>query len=221
MRLSIFVLIALATVLFVQCGGDDPEVSLARLSADTDANYFPLDKKFHWRYLEEIFNGDNATPTATDTSTYTVRGDTIVDGVTYKAFVDRYGNVSKVVRKEGSKYYGRHHELYGSFAQEYLFLDESAPLNTTWKHFKNDNQTMTEYIVTGVNKDYSLDGVEHHSLIEMTVNYYYLDGTEYKLNYTVLHYYANTIGEVYASYPYPSVVYGDLKVSLLNYGVNQ
>jgi hypothetical protein len=146
-----------------------------------------------------------------------IKGDTLIESLNYRKVIDKYGNLAKVIRKEGSKYYGRNHELYGGFSKEYLFLDDNAGLNSGWKHFKNDSTTLTEYRVTAVNSTITLNGVDYHDVMKMEVSYYYKGDRDFVLSYSTLHYYAKGIGEVYTSYPYPSYMYGDLDIFLLKY----
>jgi len=208
MRIATLALMLLSSTLFMQCDESD-------LMQQTGDDYYPLAERTQWKYLEEYFApGDDSDLQSSDTATYVVKGDTLIDGITYRVVWNRYGTVEKVVRKEGSQYFGRHHEFYGTFAKEYLFLDEAAPVNTTWQHVKDETLTMTEYIVTSVGSSYTVGNVEYHDVIEMTVNYYYKDGDDYTLNYTAQHYYAKGFGEVFAFYPYPSI---DLNVTLLNF----
>ena len=123
-----------------------------------------------------------------------------------------------MVRKQGGKYYGRNHEWYLGFTKEYLFLDEEASLHSTWRHYKNDSTFVTEYKVIAVNSTRTFNGVDYPNVIELEVNYYYLEGEEFVLHYSTLHYYAKGVGEIYTFYPYPvSSTFADLNISLLKY----
>ena len=204
-----FVFVLFCAALFVSC--DEGE------TIELSGNYFPLQENALWEYTRKVSSLDKVTPGWTDTVSNRIKGDTLIESLLYKKVVDKYDNLVKVVRKEGSKYFGRNHELYGGFSKEYLFLDDNVDFNSGWKHFKNDSTTVTEYKVIAVNSTETLNGVYYHDLMKMEVSYYYLSGKEFVLSYSTLHYYAKGIGEVYTSYPYPSYVYGDMDIFLLKY----
>jgi len=212
MRAISLTLITLLSFLWIQC--DEAE----KVAPDDDNGYFPMKENSQWRYRRELFTaGDHSSVMSSDTVENFIKGDTIIDDITYKMVVDQYGILVKVIRKEDGKYYGRNHELYGGFSNEYLFLDDNAVLNTLWRHYKNDNTTLTEYEVTAANSSRTFNDIEYHNVMELEVRYYYKQNDEYVLNYTTLHYYAKGIGEIYAYYPYPSMTFGDLDISLLKF----
>ncbi len=212
MRAITLTLIALLSPLLIQC------VENERIEPNTEEGYFPMKENSEWSYSYKIFQvGDHTTLSLSDTTRYFIKGDTTIEGLTYKMVVDQYGILEKVIRMEEGKYYGRNHELYGSFSNEYLFLDDNATLNTVWRHYKNDNTTLTEYKVTALNSSKTFNSIAYDSVMEIQVNYYYKENGEYILDYSTLHYYAKGIGEIYAYYPFPSMVYGDLDISLLKF----
>jgi hypothetical protein len=178
-------------------------------------DYLPLIENSKWEYLNEYFSTANASFLGSSTIEHYIKGDTTIDGMHYKKVVDENGNLVKILRKDGSKYYGRNHELYGGFSKEYLFLDEAASLNSAWEHIKIGYKT--EYKIIGLNATHTIHGVDYNDVMELQVNYYYQEGEEFKLNYSTLHYYAKGIGEIYTYYPYPSFMYSDMKISLLKY----
>jgi hypothetical protein len=199
----------LSTVL-INC--DDKE------KIEIDGDYFPMKENSEWQYLWEFFStDDDHTFWGSDTVRNSIKGDTIFEGITYKKVVDQNENLVKVLRKQGGKYYGRNHELYSGFTNEYLFLDEEASLNSSWRHYKNDSSFVTEYKVKALNATRTYNNVEYHNVMELEVNYYYREGEEFVLSYSTLHDYVKGVGEIYASYPYPSMIYGDLLISLLKY----
>jgi hypothetical protein len=177
-------------------------------------DYFPLNENTDWEYLHQYFaTDDNKTFLWADTVKLTIKGDTVLDGITYKKVVDDQGAIDKALRKEGNKYYGRSHEVYQGFTNEYLFLDEDATLNTTWTNDKG-NGNRTVYTVVAVNGTRTYNSTTYKEVMELKVEYYLGDD----LNYTNRHYYARGVGEIYAFYPYPSsFTYSDLDISLLNY----
>ena len=212
MRAISLIFITLLGILQIQC--DETE----RIEPETEAGYFPLKENSEWRYLRELFTaGDHTSLMTSDTTRNFIKGDTTIEGLRYKMVVDQYGILVKIIRKEDGKYYGRNHELYGGFSKEYLFLDDHAALNTIWRHYKNDNTTLTEYKVTALNSSRTFNNVAYDSVMEMEVNYYYKENDEFILNYSTLHYYAKGKGEIYAYYPYPSLTFGDLNISLLKF----
>ena len=208
MRAVNLTLIALLGVLLIQC--DETE----KIEPETEEGYFPMKENTEWSYLHELFTSGYHSA---DTAQNFIKGDTTIEGLTYKLIVDQYGILVKVIRKEDGKYYGRNHDLYAGFSNEYLFLDDNAALNTIWRHYKNDNTTLTEYKVTALNSSRTFNNIEYHSVMEIEVNYYYKENDEYVLHFSTLHYYEKGTGEIYAYYPYPSKMYGDLHISLLKF----
>lgn len=181
-------------------------------------DYFPLSENSRADYMKEYLSNADQTVWGSDTVMLTVSGDTLIDGLTYKKIRNEYGILEKVVRCEGSKYFGRNHELYDWFSKEYLFLDTSVPANGTWEHIKNDGQNKTEYVVKEVNATHVVNGVEYKDVIKVEVNYYdkYTDGGNFEFRYSTKHYYANGVGEIYAYYPSPaSGTYCNLNISIL------
>lgn len=182
-------------------------------------DYFPLSDNFHLNYLKEnIFNGETETVWASDTMTFTVLGDTLVEGIAYKKIINDFGILEKIVRKEGFRYFGRNHELYGGFSHEYMFLDTKVPADSSWVYIKDNGNTKTEYVVKEVNASYTVNGIEYKDVIKLDVNYYnnYGDGVNFELWLSSKHYYANGIGEIYAYYP-PNLsgTYNNVRISLL------
>src|SRR5882762_9201862 len=177
-------------------------------------DYFPLNENTGWEYTYQYFaTDDNGTFLWADTVKLTIKGDTLLDGITYKKVVDDQGVIKKALRKEGSKYYGWTNELYRGFTKEYLFLDEDAPLNTTWTYDKGDG-ARTVYTVEAVSASRTYNGITYTDVMELKVEYY--SGSDY--HNTTHHYYARGFGEIYALYPYPtSLTYSDLNISLLKY----
>ncbi|HYI77342.1 MAG TPA: hypothetical protein VEW65_06945 [Chryseolinea sp.] len=166
-------------------------------------DYFPLSDNNSAQYQKQYLNTQDHTIWATHAVTLIVSGDTLIDGLTYKKIENEHGILEKVVRHEGSKYFGRNHELYGGFSKEYLFLDTSVPVNGTWEYIKDGGQTKTEYVVKEVNATHIVNGVEYKEVIKVEVNYYdsYTDGVNLEFRYSTKHYYANGVGEIYTYYP--------------------
>src|SRR5690242_10101834 len=123
MRAISLTLITLLGILLIQC--DETE----RIEPEMEQGYFSMKENAEWSYLQELYTaGDPTALISTDTTQNFIKGDTIIEGLTYKMVVDEYGILVKVIRKKDGKYYGRHHELYGTFTKEYLFLDDNAEL---------------------------------------------------------------------------------------------
>jgi hypothetical protein len=165
-------------------------------------DHFPLHDGVENAYKEEMFNSDKSMLWYSDTLTLTVQGDTLIEGVTYKKVVNQYGLLNKVVRKEGTKYFGRNHELYGGFSKEFMFLDTNLPANASWEHIKDEGRSMTEYVVMAVNSKQVINGVEYENVIQLDVNYYTkAEGeTTWHFSQSARHSYAAGIGEIYAYY---------------------
>ncbi len=183
-------------------------------------DYFPLSDNFQLSYLKEnIFEGENETVWSSDTVTFTVLGDTLVEGLVYKKMNNNaFRMLDKIVRNEGSRYFGRNHELYGGFSHEYMFLDINAPVDSSWVYIKDNGNTKTEYVVKAVNATHTVNGIEYKDVIKLDVNYYnnYTDGINFELWLSSKHYYANGIGEIYAYYP-PNLsgMYNNVRLSVL------
>ena len=181
-------------------------------------DYFPLSESSGADYLKEYLSTADQTIWASQTVTLKVSGDTLIDGLIYKKIVNEFGLLEKVARREGNKYFGRNHELYGGFSKEYLFLDADVPANGTWEHIKNDGQYKTEYVVKEVLASHVVNGIEYKDVIKVEVNYYdkYTDGVNFEFRFSTKHYYANHVGEIYAYYPYPaSGMFSDLNITIL------
>lgn len=211
MRAISLILIILSSSLLIQC--DESE----KIEIAVEGDYFPLNENSEWKYLKEYFStADDHTFLSSETVSHFIKGDTAIEDIHYKKIVDENGGIVKVVRKEGSKYYGRNHDLYIGFTNEYLFLDEEASLNNSWTHNKITYET--EYKVIGVNLTHTFNDITYHNVMELQVSYYFQEGEEFKLYYSTLHYYAKGIGEIYTHYPYPSsLTYSDMDISLLKF----
>jgi hypothetical protein len=203
------ILLAVTGLILVQCDNAENETVVK--------DYFPLQENAQWNYLQSYFSTEEKSIFLwSDTVQYVVKGDTVLDGTLYKKVVGPFGNLIKLVRKEGGKYYGRNHELYVGLNTEYLFLDEDAKANDSWKHYKNDGYTLTEYKIRATNSKHTFNGIDYQDVMELQVNYYYKEGEEYALNYSTLHYYAPGIGEIYTYYPYPvSFAFANKEITLL------
>jgi hypothetical protein len=154
-----------------------------------------------------------------DTIQFIVQGDTLIDNISYKRVMNNFGAIEKVVRKNGSQYFGRNHELYGGFSKEYMFLDTSLPVQGSWEYIKEEGHAITEYLVKEIHNTYTIRDVQYQRVIELEVNYYndYADGKKLDLHYSAKHFYAPGVGEIYAYYPSPvSGRYYDTQYSLLS-----
>jgi hypothetical protein len=172
------------------------------ITVKVPGDHFPLHDGFEKAYKEEMFNSDESMLWYSDTLTLKVQADTLIEGVTYKKIMNQYGLLNKVARKEGTKYYGRNHELYGGFSNEYMFLDTSLPANSSWEHIKDEGRSKTEYVVMAVNSKQAINGVEYENVIQLDVNYYTkAEGeTTWHFSHMARHSYAAGIGEIYAYY---------------------
>jgi len=190
----------------------------SEIPLEPEQDFFPLSEKAKTVYKKEFISTADESVWATDTVTLSVSGDTLIDGLTYKKIINEYGLLEKVVRREGGKYFGRNHEMYGGFTMEYLFLDVNVPANGMWDHIKEEGMTKTEYVVKEVKSNQVINGIEYKNVTKIEVNYYnkYNDGINFELNYSALHYYADGVGEIYTYYPYPaSGMFCDLNISIL------
>src|SRR5690349_2905245 len=146
-----------------------------------EENYFPLESHSQWDY-QRWWIWPQTEKTIMDTIQLRVSGDTLVDGLSYKIIAGEDGIIDKLIRRDNSKYYGRHHEFYGSFSKEYLFLDTSLPVGGSWTHIKDDGYvTKTEYIIKAKDSGRNIGGKTYSDVIEVEVNYYYKELDEEKL----------------------------------------
>jgi hypothetical protein len=185
----------------------------AEIQPNSSGDYFPLKDGQQWSYQRWIdFSSDDPVKTSFDTLTLLVSGDTVVEGKTYRVITDGYGNIDKIVRRSGVQYFGRHHEFYGTFSHEYIFLDLSKAPGQSWSYVKDEGLTKTEYVIVSKNGKQTFLGIEYDNVVEVKVNYYNLSSSgDFELWVSALHYYAEGIGEIYHYYPYPvSFTYGDI-----------
>jgi hypothetical protein len=181
-----------------------------------DDSYFPLRENSEWVYQRSLSLGNEDLPNLLDTLVFRVHGDTVIGGKSYKRIMDQDGLVEKIVRKEGTRYYGRSHELYSGFSEEYMFLDSGKPEGSSWTYLK-DGGRKTEYVIKARNMRHNIFGTQYDGVIEVEVNYY-LETSPGIYTYwlTSQHYYANGSGEIYNHYPYPvSGFYADSHASLM------
>ena len=167
-------------------------------------NYFPLENNTEWVYQRKLgYNEADSSIWSMDTLSNKVGGDTLVGGKMYKIILGADDNIEKVIRVDGNQYFGRRHELYGSFANEYMFLDTDKPVGSSWIYFKDDSTRQTEYIIKAKNSKHIISGKVFEYVIELEVNYYYKELDRFKYWLTTKHYYAKDVGEIYTFYPYP------------------
>jgi hypothetical protein len=201
----------LATSLF-SCDSDEPAI---RASDD----FFPLTENSHWKYKYRHFFTDpdgNSKPYYTIVNTMRVQGDTTVENKTYKKFVNDIGGLARIVRQEGSRYFGRIHGMYGGFSHEYMFLDTTVPLNGTWSYLQDEGIPKIEYRVKALHARHSINGNLFWDVTEVEVTYYTMNGATLEPRLTTRHYYAKGVGEIYAYYPaHASGRYSDLDISLV------
>lgn len=199
------------------CERNEPHPS----SQDTVEDYFPLAENSGWEYIAESYNLDKGELIGSDTILLRVMGDSTISGKTYKVLRGQNTKGStgfypqtKLVRKEGSAYFGIHQDLYSEATEEYKFLDEDLPENSSWEFLKSDTQK-TEYMIVAKNSSKTIKDIQYHHLIEVAVNYYVKQENEWVKSFSIQHVYAKGTGEIYAYYPYPSLTFSDLHLSML------
>jgi hypothetical protein len=204
------VLVLVVSFLYA-CEATDPAVASL-------GDYFPLEDGIEWTYSQTILQ-NGVDPTPTDDLNWRIDGDTTIDGKLYTSIVDmKNGYVKKVVRKEGSKYYGRNHELYGGFTHEYVFLDTDVAVGNSWHYLKFDGAMKTEYVVKAVDATRTVNGTMYENVLELEVSYYDNIEGEFQLNYSVTHAYAKGFGEIFSDYPYsPSRFFTGLRTELKSF----
>ena len=170
----------------------------------TKEDYFPIENNLEWAYQRWLTSaGDDASSWILDTLRLRVNGDTLVGGKLYKKITNTYGATDKIVRVEASRYYGRNHEVYSGYSDEYMFLDTDKPEGSAWEYFKNEG-TKTEYVIRAKGRTHNISGIVYEHVIEVEVNYYSQESPGvYRYRFTSLHYYAKGTGEIFNHYPYP------------------
>lgn len=184
-----------------------------------DGNFFPLDEGKQWSYQYAYFTlGKDSVESSSESLTITIEGDSTIDGKTYKMFVDQDGDLMKLARQEGTKFYGRRHELYG-ITHEYMFLDTSVPVGGSWSYLKDGGYSKTEYIVKAHHEVHRINNVAFMNVLELEVNYYTKnDAGEMVLMYSAQHFYTDGLGESYAFYPAEATGRNeDLNITLVGY----
>ena len=199
-------------LLLTSCFDKDPEIA--------PADYFPLPDNRTWTYQRLIGDGnDDSSDKVFDTLHLYVAGDTLVEGRSYKQIMNRNGNTDKVVRKEGTQYFGRDHELYGGYTHEYMFLDLGKKAGDSWFYIKYGGSYKTEYVIKATDATHTIHGKVYTGVIEVEVNYYYATAPDqFEYRFSATHYYANGVGEIYNFYPHQSSFhFGDLSTLLISY----
>jgi hypothetical protein len=166
-----------------------------------EASYFPLENHSQWKY-ERFWMLTEDEKIVMDTMELHVAGDTLVEGLSYKIILNGDGSIEKLIRRDNAKYYGRHHEFYGSFSKEYLFLDTSLPVGGSWTHVKDEvNLSKTEYIIKEKNSAKIIGEKTYTDVIVVEVNYYQKDLNGERLWMTATHYYSKNVGLIFSALP--------------------
>jgi hypothetical protein len=214
-RLVPAVALLFTAIALVSC--HDPGISPNPAAIDGD--FFPLKDGKQWQYQYAYFTTDkDSTEVSSESKLITIGGDITIDDKVYKQFVDGDGNLLKLVRQEGTRFYGRKHELYG-ITHEYLFLDTSIPVGGSWSYIKDGGLSKTEYIVKAVHETHKINNNTFRNVLEIEVNYYELDENQnMTFKFTASHFYTDGMGETYAFYPAPANNNEtDLNISLVGY----
>ena len=207
-KASLILLFSLSSLALSSC-----EESATNPKMPAEEDYFPLSSSTKWEYILDHYSKGTDEFIKTDTIEIRVSGDSVLMDKTYKK-ISGAESETKLVRKEGSEYFGIHHDLYGAGTQEYKFLDEELPSGSSWEFLKNPD-SKTEYVIVAKDISKTIKGVEYKSVIEVAVNYYYKQEDMWVKHLNIQHCYAKGIGEVYAFYPYPTSSLSDVHVSLL------
>jgi hypothetical protein len=189
------------------------------IEPDLADDYFPLRDGLEWRYERWVSISSNVTDNwLVVTLRLRIAGPVEIEGESYKKIVNANGEIDKIVRTEGSQYFGRNHEVYRGFTHEYIFLDTDKEVGESWSYIKDDGVSKTEYVIVAKHSQRAINGNVYKNVIEVEVNYYSLQQSGTFLHFaTAAHYYAQGVGEIYHYYPYPvSLAYGDLRAFLIN-----
>lgn len=210
---SIFTCVAISLTILYACNeSDTPGPAVA-------GEFFPLTDGKEWQYNYAYFTTEkDSSEISSEIKTVTIDGDTTIENKNYKKFVDENGNLVKVVRREGTRFYGRKHELYG-ITHEYLFLDTSVPVGGTWSYLKDGDFSKTEYVVKAVHEILSIGNTTFRNVLEIEVNYYQKnDAGVMEFKFSAKHLYTDGMGETYAFYPeQANDIFADLNILLVGY----
>jgi hypothetical protein len=189
------------------------------IEPDQTGDYFPLQDAHEWRYERWLSNSPDETDKLLfDTLSLRIEGTVEMEGKSYKKIVNADGQIDKIVRSEGSQYFGRNHELYSGFSTEYIFLDTDKGAGESWSYIKDGGQSKTEYVIIAKDTQRIINGRVYKNVIEVQVNYYLQQSGTFEHWVTASHYYAKGVGEIYQYYPYPvSGVYGNLRALIINH----
>jgi hypothetical protein len=195
----------------------------AMTKREAQGSFFPMENAREWIYQRELRSTDgNATLWLSDTIRLQVNGDTTVEGKKYKKIVTDEGEIQKIVRVEGSQYFGRNHELYLGYSTEYMFLDTEQPVGSSWTYLKDGGASKTEYVIIAKTATQNFLGRVYKDVIEVEVTYYLYSNEEYSKWLSTKHFYAKGVGEIYNYYPYPvSKYYADLSSFIINTNISK
>lgn len=210
LRTMLLVSIALT---IASCDESEPQII-----SDSD-NFLPLEDGRQWTYQRKLIStGEDGMVWVLDTLELKINGDTLVEGHRYKKIVNDKDEIQKIVRNEGSKYFGRNHDLYLGYSHEYIYFDTELPVGSSWSYLKDDGATKTEYTIKAKKSTQVFFDKIYTQVIEVQATYYdMIEPTFYSVRYSTKHYYAKGVGEIYYFYPYPaSLFYADLAGFIIN-----
>jgi hypothetical protein len=191
---------------------DEENSNLRNIAPDGD--YFPLADNSTWTYESTTSCNckcpcnDSPLPHEFSSHSYSVLvdGDTLIDDKTYKKVYlnDKY-YAGTFKRRDGSKYYIRN--AYET--NETIFLDTNIPVGGSWTQFVGTNNTWKiENTILSVASDMIVKKKSYKNVILVKEVTRYSD-TEIGScgQYTIYHYYAEGIGEIFSHRPYNPCTY--------------
>jgi hypothetical protein len=173
-------------------------------------DYFPLTEGFSWKY-KVMTDCECDCPCAGFEdlmqqlqyfNTMTVKGDTVLDGKSYKQIRNRDGWTFKFMRREGEAYYER-----GYYGDEFKILDASLPVGGSWKQTGFDWEIVST--IRSVRKTFKINNKLYRNVIELENALYHTNSGAIDdcAKITTFSYYAPGLGEVYMYRPYNRCTY--------------
>jgi hypothetical protein len=205
---SLAFLVLFITMLLLN-GCDDETESIS-------GDYYPLNDRTE-RYQEYIsfFDGVGLAfgDEPSDTTTVEITSSVKVDGRDYKV-VSHSRAFQRLIRREGCRYFARDEAFTGGpYGDEYLFLDASLPVGSTWTIDQPTIGRNVEFTIKEKNTSIEVFDRSFNDVIIVQEDTY--RGFE-DVPLTIYRYYQKDVGEVYNYLPYPlSLIYADAQSVLM------
>jgi hypothetical protein len=213
MKRAILTLLSAALLAAVTACDNEP--------AAPPADYFPTRANAAWHYANTTLDGFGSEVWGTDTTTFRIGQDTLVDGKKYVLLADAGGRYKWGIRKEKGNYYLLPFEEFNRYTER-VFLKDGLPAGSRWEEFSPDGFYKYVYTITARLPEKTIRGNVYRDVIEVEEERFFKGyGDEYNSPGKIQHCYAKNVGEVYAHYPpYAFGTYATQKLELLEYTPN-